>query len=79
MGLNNNRYPLLQTSAPGSHEIDETRLRGVAATTEEGNENVQLATDMRYILVSITSAAASADNTNKQQALRSGGNFISVA
>ena len=59
MGLNNNRYPLLleQTGA-ATATIDETRLRGVAATTEEGNENVQLSADLRYILISITSGSA---------------------
>ena len=59
MGLNNNRYPLLleQTGA-ASTTIDEARLRGVAATTEEGNENVQLSADLRYILISFTSGSA---------------------
>ena len=59
MGLNNNRHPLLleQTGA-ASATIDEARLRGVAATTEEGNENVQLSADLRYILISTTSGSA---------------------
>ena len=69
MGLNNNRYPLLleQTGA-ASTTIDEARLRGVAATTEEGNENVQLSADLRYILISITSGSPAMICRQYQQA-----------
>ena len=70
LGLNHNRYPLLleQTSALGSQVIDDTRLRGVAASPEEGNENVQLAADLRYILISVTSGAAALICRQYQQA-----------
>ena len=44
MGLNNNMYPLLleQAAEAAPTTIAEARLRGVAATTEEGKENIEM-------------------------------------
>ena len=58
---------LEQTCATASTSIDEARLRGVAATTEEGNENVQMSADLRYILISITAGTAAMICTQHQQ------------
>ena len=59
MGLVHKRYPLLlQQVETATQTKTDTALRNAEATMEEAEENIQLAADLRYTLISITPSTA---------------------
>ena len=59
MGLMDNVYTrLLQASETATTELTDAQLRAAADTIEDGEKHVQLAADIRYILINITTNSA---------------------
>ena len=59
MGLMDNEYTrLLQVSETATAELTDRQLRTAADTIEDGEKHVQMAADIRYILINITTNSA---------------------
>ena len=59
MGLMGNVFTrLLQASETATTELTDAQLRAAADTIEDGEKHVQLAADIRYILMNITTNSA---------------------
>ena len=59
MGLFDNDYPqLLEAAATAQNELTDALLRGAADTIEQDEKQVQLATDLKFLLISITTSSA---------------------
>ena len=59
MGLIDNMFTrLLQASEIATTELTDAQLRGAANTIEDGEKHVQLAADLRYLLINITTNSA---------------------
>ena len=77
MGLIDNMFTrLLQASEMATTELRDAQLRGAANTIEDGEKHVQLAADLRYPLISITTnqQRQGADSFSRAMALKSTGN-----
>ena len=60
MGIQDPTYPVLMDRAEKATTVlSEADLRTAAGTTQEADSWVQLSTNLRYILISITSGSAS--------------------